>query len=179
MQLLKKQTIDEAKDNIDYRGQQCDLKARSETELIKGCKRRDNVGIIGIPENPNVDENGRRIYESNEESIEKLTKIATAIGAYISESDVSIAHRLPTRKHHPRTMIVRFTRIIGKVNLLRNKKKLFQSSTMRDVKIFEDLTAPGVKFLHLMKKDAPESKLSGRARCTFTSNTQKMRWNIL
>ena len=154
MQLLKKQTIDEAKDNIDYGGRQCDLKARNETELIKGYKRRDNVRIIGIPENPNVDENGRRIYESNEESIEKVTKVATAIGAYISESDISIAHRLPTRNHHPRTMIACFARRIGKVNLLRNKKKLFQSSTMRDVKIFEHLTAPGVKFLHLMKKDA-------------------------
>ena len=47
------------------------------------------------------------MYESNEEIIEKVAKIATAKGANVSESDISIAHPLPTRKHHPRTMIVR------------------------------------------------------------------------
>ena len=59
-------------------------------------------------------------------------------------------------------MIVRFGRRIGTVNPLRSKKKLFQSSTMRDVKIFEDLAAPRVKFLNLMKKDARIESASAR-----------------
>ena len=90
MQLLKKHTLDEAKDKIDYQGRQCD---RIEAKLLKGYNDRDSVRINGIPENPNVGEHGRRMFESKKESIEKNTKISTAKGAYVSESDISIAHR--------------------------------------------------------------------------------------
>ena len=74
------------------------MKARSEEELVEGYNRRDNLKIIGIPENRGLDTNGRQIIEDNNESIARVIKVATNIDAKVTEGGISIAHRLPTRK---------------------------------------------------------------------------------
>ena len=51
----------------------------------------------------------------------KFLNVAKEIGAETEKTDISIAHRLPGQITNPRPMIVRFSRRVAKVVLLRKK----------------------------------------------------------
>lgn len=124
-----------------------ELKTLSEAELLEGYNRRDNVRIIGLKEH----NNGER--EQYKETIAKVLEVAQAAKAEVLEGDISIAHRLPSRKEGPRPVIVRFCRRVSKVDLLRKKRSLADIEKMKDIKIFEDLTRPRLQFFNIMKAD--------------------------
>ena len=88
------------------------LKTLSEAELLESYNRRDNVKIIGLSETLSND--GKR------EQVDALGK-RDAIDAKITHTDISIAHRLPTRSGRDKPVIVRFSRRIKKIDLLRKK----------------------------------------------------------
>ena len=83
----------------------CKLKSLS--ELLEGYSRRDNVRIIGLKEVKRTGDNGQTIFEDYNQSVEVLS-VASAMGALVEKSDVSIAHRLPGRNLNARPMIARF-----------------------------------------------------------------------
>ena len=82
----------------------------------------------------------------------KVVGIAQQIDAKMDERDISISHRLPGRQQE-RPIIVRFSRRVGKIELLRKKKKLAESEATKKIKIFEDLTQARSKFLTMMRCD--------------------------
>ena len=53
----------------------------------------------------------------------KVVEISHDIGANVQASDISIAHRLPSRSNRGKQIIVRFARRIAKINLMPNKKR--------------------------------------------------------
>ena len=93
------------------------LRTLSEAELLESYNRRDNVKIIGLSETLSND--GKR--EQVETTINKVISVGDAIDAKITHTDISIAHRLPTRSGRDKPVIVRFSRRIKKIDLLRKK----------------------------------------------------------
>ena len=91
--------------------------------------------------------------ESSADVMDSVVDLASVLEAEVSANDISIAYSLPTKKPGPRPLIVRFSRRVAKVNLLRNKKNLENFDNLKNVRIFEDMTAPRLKFFNLMKSD--------------------------
>ena len=85
--------------------------------------------------------------------MDRVADLASVPEAEVSANNISIAHPLPTKKPGPRPLIVCFSRRVAKVNLLRNKKNLEKFDNLKNVRIFEDMTAPRLKFFNLMKSD--------------------------
>ena len=125
------------------------LRTLSEAELLESYNRKDNVKIIGLSETLSND--GKR--EQVETTINKVISVGDAIDAKITHTDIFIAHRLPTRSGRDKPVIVRFSRRIKKIDLLRKKRTLSQINGFGDVKIFEDLSTTRVNFLRIMKTD--------------------------
>ena len=125
------------------------LRTLSEAELLESYNRRDNVKIIGLSETLSND--GKR--EQVETTINKVINFGDAIDAKITHTDISIAHRLPIRSGRDKPVIVRFSRRIKKIDLLRKKRTLSQINGFGDVNIFEDLSTARVNFLRIMKTD--------------------------
>ena len=82
------------------------------------------IRIFGLKEDVRT-ENGRQIGGDSNVTMEKVINVAKAVNAQVTWHDLSIAHRLPRRQEGTeRPVIVRFSRRIGKVNLLKKKKQL-------------------------------------------------------
>ena len=146
-----------AVNNVEER---CDFKAKCESELLEQYNRRENVRIIGLPE---VSSN-----ETYEQTIEKVANLATGLETNMTAEDISIAHRLPNRNNkRPRHVIVRFARRVERVNMLKNKKNLANFEPLQHVRIFEDMTAPRLKFFNLMKNDPNIEKVWSREGTLF------------
>ena len=146
-----------AVNNVEER---CDFKAKCESELLEQYNRRENVRIIGLPE---VSSN-----ETYEQTIEKVASLATGLETNMTAEDISIAHRLPNRNNkRPRHVIVRFARRVERVNMLKNKKNLANYEPLRHVRIFEDMTAPRLKFFNLMKNDPSIERVWSREGTLF------------
>ena len=143
--------------NVEER---CDFKAKCESELLEQYNRRENVRIIGLPE---VSSN-----ETYEQTIEKVANLATGLETNMTAEDISIAHRLPNRNNkRPRHVIVRFARRVERVNMLKNKKNLANFEPLQHVRIFEDMTAPRLKFFNLMKNDPSIERVWSREGTLF------------
>ena len=74
------------------------------------------------------------------------------IESKVTANDISIAHRLGTKKT-ARPIIVKFSRRIAKVSMLTNKKKLKDNPLANNVRIIEDISRARVKFLNLMRTE--------------------------
>ena len=120
-----------------------------ESERLENYNRRDNVKIFGVDEQwSHV--NGRTYGEDNEASMKNVISIAIEVGAKVEMNDISIAHRIPTRKQGAkRPIIVRFSRRVAKVNLMKSKRRLQDSQIMSGVKVYEDVTAPRLRFMKM------------------------------
>ena len=84
--------------------------------------------------------------------MQKVLQLSQKLDAKIDEKDISIAHRLPTRKGNIRPIIVKFSRRVAKVELLRKKKILFENKS--EIKVFEDVSRPRVLFINMMRQDS-------------------------
>ena len=106
----------------------------------------------------------------------KVVKLGRFLESEINEPDISIAHRLPTKKPGHRQLIVRFSRRITKNNILQNKKILAKATETKDAKIYEDLKAPCLRFFNMMKSDQSiESLRTKEGNIFFTwKNNKKM-----
>ena len=90
--------------------------------------RRDNIRILGLPKQSS----GNETYE---ETSKAVVNLASEIGVKLEETDISIAHRLPS-KGHIKPAIVKFTRRSTKIAML--KKKIIPSK--QRAKIYEDIS---------------------------------------
>ena len=115
-----------------------DLKAMAHSEELEQYNRRENLRISGIPEATYIDPNGTTRPETSKASVHKFVELGRFLENEINEQDISIAHRLPTKKSGQRQLIVRFSRRITKINILQNKKSLAKAAETKDVKIYED-----------------------------------------
>ena len=145
MQNLKQEIMSEVCWRLSSQKMQGDLKALSEAELVESYTRRENVKILGVQESSN--------RETNEETMEKILKVANETNAQIELKDISIAHRLPSRASQNKPIIVRFARRIAQLQLLRNKKSLSENSDYRHIKIYEDISQARAKFIRKMRED--------------------------
>ena len=143
---------DSIREQMRYQKDELTLKMLSETEMLENYNRRDNLRIMGMSERITTDANNRTIWESSDRTISNVVELASDIGVALDKKDISIAHRLPSNKNE-RPIIVRFTRRISKVEILRNKRKLRENDTTMNVSIVEDLTRARLRFHNLMKSD--------------------------
>ena len=84
----------------------------------------------------------------------KSSSLAKEAGAEVKDDDISIAQRLPSRTGRPRSIIVRFTRRVKKIDLLHSKKTLKTKVNYENIRVFEDIPVPRLKFFNLMKSDS-------------------------
>ena len=88
-----------------------------------------------------------------DETTDKVVEPSVVCEAKINASDTSIALRLPSKKPGERPVIVRFARRAEKPQLPRNKKALSNKLAYEIVEVFEELTAPRVRFFNILKTD--------------------------
>ena len=152
----------EVNESIYYAEERCNLKAKCESELLESYNRRENVRIIGLPEEVS-DDPEKKNDEDYDRTSEKVVDFGSALESSITSDDISIAHRLPNfNGQRPRHVIVRFTRRVAKINLLKSKKNAANFDQLKHVRIFEDMTAPRLKFFNLMKEDRRIEKVWSR-----------------
>ena len=129
------------------------VKALCEDEQLENYNRRDTLKILGFPEQVQRDSNGNSIFENYDKTINNVIQLATNVGANVTPADISIAHRLPTRTNNAnRPIIVRFSRRVAKINILRKKKALKDNDHSAKIHVFEDLTSTRVNFMKFMKQ---------------------------
>lgn len=111
--------------------------------------RRENLRIYGYPENE----------DSNTDDGEKIIqKIAAELKVKLNvNTDIQRAHRLgkknPQRKS-PRPVIVRFTSYKKRSEIIRKKKLLQKSESLKDCFMVEDLTTLRFKIFQYLKNEA-------------------------
>ena len=143
---------------MQFQYRQTELKTKCEAETLETYNRRENLRILGIKSS--------QTYEDNDTTAEKVVEVAKLIGANVSSTDISIAHRLPSRKQDEKPIIVRFARRIARLNILRNKKKLKETNAS-NIRVFEDLTTARLRFFNIMKADMRISKVWTREGTIF------------
>ena len=98
------QKINEAKEEIyakvqndtDFIDLKNDVAAKCEAEKLETYNRRENVKIVGLRED--ADENGQIVREDMEDTMLKKNELAKSLDNRYDVKDLSIAHRLPTRR---------------------------------------------------------------------------------
>ena len=126
-------------DDIGFMEAKVSLKAQCEAEVLEQYNRRDNLKVFGMPE------------DSAENTIKKVISLCSHLDAQVDERDISIAHRLPTRNGRVKPIIVKFSRRVAKIDIMKKKKKLREEQS--DIRVFDDLTKPRTNFFNLMKTD--------------------------
>ena len=154
--VMKEEIIEQVSQDIQSSELRTTLRARCEAELLENYNRRDNLKIFGLDEKTHVDDKGNTRPESTETTMENVLQLAKTINADIDVKDISIAHRLPTKKGVTRPIIVKLARRVAKIDILKKKRVLKDSNS--PIKVYEDITAPRAAFLSLMKSD---TRLSG------------------
>ena len=125
------------------------MRTKCEAEQLENYNRRDNIKILGLRED--VNGNGEIKGENIEQTLEKVIDLSKKLEADVDSRDISIAHRLPSRKGSTKPIIVKFSRRMAKINILRKKKLLYKQGS--EVRIFEDVSRLRVLFLNLMRQD--------------------------
>ena len=100
----------EMKDEMQQLERHNALRVKCQSEVLESYNRRDNLRILGIASGGG--------YEENQVTEEKVIEIAKKIDANVASSDISIAHRLPSRKPGAKPIIVRFARRIARINMM-------------------------------------------------------------
>ena len=126
-----------------------DMKSKCDVEMIEQYNRRDNIKVFGIREEVTGD--NVPIHETPEHTMQKVISVCQDIEAEINQNDISIAHRLPSRNNAAKPIIVKFSRRVAKIEVMRKKRILREQASA--IKIFEDLSKPRMNFLHLLKSD--------------------------
>ena len=139
------------------------LKLKIELDNANQYSRKDSCRISGLVE----EENGSA--ESNENLIEKVVDLGNKIGADISQTDISVTHRLPIKISGVRQTIVKFTSRRAKESFYKARIKLKNMPTCKSIFIAEDLTQLRYKLLQQCKTCVGFSGLT-------TSNTKIIVW---
>ena len=177
------QKVNDAKEEIYAKVQQDtdfidlknDVKAKCEAERLETYNRRENVKIVNLREN--VDENGQIVREDMEDTMLKVNELAKDLDNRYDVKDLSIAHRLPTRRGNIKPIIARFLRRIAKVCILRMKETLFEKGS--EIRIFEDVSQPRVNFVHMMKNDNRLNSVFTRDGIIhYTRNDENRRYRV-
>ena len=130
------------------------VKALSETELLESYNRRENVRITGVAEKTFTTHDGKLIAERTETTMKTVLDISTCLEAGLQLSDISIAHRLPSRfSSSAKPIVVRFSRRVAKIELLRRKKDLKSIPELSHIRISEDITKARLNFLQMIRQD--------------------------
>ena len=140
------------------------IKLRVELDNANQYSRKDSCRISGLPEG-NTDGG----EESNESLVKKVVELGEKTGANISQADISVTHRLPTKIHGVRQTIVKFTSRRAKEAFYKSKKNLKGLPGCKSIFISEDLTRLRYKLLLECKKCVGFSSLT-------TSNTKILVW---
>ena len=140
------------------------IKLKVELDNANQYSRKDSCRISGLSEEG---EDGRQ--ETNENLIRKVVDLGDKIGANITQADVSVTHRLPTKINGVKQTIVKFTSRRAKESFYRSKKKLKELPNCKSIFISEDLTQLRYKLLMQCKKCVGFSSLT-------TSNTKILVW---
>ena len=140
------------------------INLKVELDNANQYSRKDSCRISGLPEgNTNDDE------EANEDLVRKVVELGEKTGANISQADISVTHRLPTKINGVRQTIVKFTSRRAKEAFYKSKKNLKGLPTCKSIFISEDLTRLRYKLLLECKKCVGFSSLT-------TSNTKILVW---
>ena len=89
----------------------------------------------------------------------------------MDQKDISIARRLPTRSGAIKPIVVKFSRRVARIDLMR--RNLAKSTETKEVKIFEDLSPARSMFIELMKSDSRSLSVwtkEGNILYTFHNN---------
>ena len=82
------------------------LKMLPERELLENYNRLETVRINVLQEKTSTDENNRTTLESVDETILRVRQLSHVYEAKVNDNDMSIAHRLPSRKPGESPIIV-------------------------------------------------------------------------
>ena len=140
------------------------VKLRIELDNANQYSRKDSCRISGLPEDS--DDGGQ---ETNDSLVRKVVELGEKTGANITDKDISVTHRLPTKIHGVRQTIVKFTSRRAKESFYRSKKKLKDLPACNHIYITEDLTQMRYKLLQQCKQCVGFSSLT-------TSNTKILVW---
>ena len=83
--------------------------------------------------------------------MDKVLDLTNKLVARVDKMDLSIAHRLPPRRGNVRPVIVKFSRRVANIDVMRKKKVLYENGS--NIRIFEDVSRPRLMFLNMMRQD--------------------------
>ena len=137
------------------------------TGKINRYSRRESIRISGIPE----------IEGENTNAL--VTKLAADIGVSVTETDISVSHRLPGRPGSARPIIVKFVRRDTKTSMMKNKRRLCDLDR-KGVFLNDDLTPFRAKLGRTLRNDSTIGNvwtIDGRIFCmiTVTENGNEIR----
>ena len=119
-------------------------KTVSEAKLLESYKRQDNIRIVGVNEDRSSD---NKISKSYSQSMQNVLQLDERVGATVPEHNISIAHRLPSRKQsQKRRIFVRFSRRKAKIEMLQKKKHHGTLQKTKHIQVFDDLSLPRLRF---------------------------------
>lgn len=134
---------------------------------IEQYSRRDNVVLRGVPES------------QGEVTNTLVIDVANSIGVTVTEGDISTSHRMGRpQPNKVRPIVARFVRRDLRTDLLKNKRKLKESSndTMKNVMLGEHLSPGRAKLLKVLKNDDSIDKvwtIDGTIHCITKSDNKK------
>ena len=120
----KKEIIDNVGRDIEFVDTKNEMLARCEAEQLETYNRRNNVKTLGLREGLN--ENGQPLGENLHQTMEEVLALTNTLETCVDVKDTSIAHLLPSRKGQVKPIIVKFSRRVAKIDVLRKKKVLFE-----------------------------------------------------
>ena len=100
----------ELRGNIDFVDSKIAVRTKCEAEQLETYNRRDNIKILGLREDTNG--NGEIKGENIEQTLDKVIDLSKKLEADVDSRDISIAHRLPSRKGNTKPIIVKFCNIL-------------------------------------------------------------------
>ena len=98
-----------------------------------------------------------------------MVDVAKDMGLTVVPQDISVSHRLPARGGQAKPIIAKFVRRDVKTQLMRNKKKLREHESRKNVYVNEDLTPFRSKLVRELRKDETIKSvwtIDGKIFCT-------------
>ena len=78
---IKSEILQVVDGHLKHEQRRSDLKAKSEAELLESYNRRENIRIVGLPEEAEKDADNRKIPERYSTTIQKVIELAKEAGA--------------------------------------------------------------------------------------------------
>ena len=90
-----------------------------------------------------------------------VTRLAADIGVSVTQTDISVSHRVPGRPDSARPIIVKFVRHDTKTSMMKNKRRL-RDLDWKGVFLNDDLTPFRAKLARKLRHDSTIGKLRNR-----------------